>query len=138
VKITAKLPVASYLTTGGTGFTMTIGRDGHLTIDYGGSAPASYTVHFIGQSTTVHATVTVTGTDTATWDLKRAGVWHPASPKIGMKATGHLDNGPDAAGVGNFVGPILNGSWAIAGKTLTVHGTGELSRQGTWTFAKVK
>ncbi|HZE49178.1 MAG TPA: hypothetical protein VE074_06405, partial [Jatrophihabitantaceae bacterium] len=119
--------------------TITIGRAGQLTINYGGMAPASYTVRFlIDRSATVHATVTVTGTDTATLDLKQAGVWHPASPKIGMKATGHLDNGPDAAGVGNFIGPILNGSWAIAGKTLTVHGTGELSRQGTWTFAKVK
>jgi hypothetical protein len=136
-KIAVDPPGLSYRTTGGAGYTLTVAANGRMTINYAGITPPSYTVVFTDSGLTNHAKVMVSGTDTGTLDLKRAGVWAPTSVHPGIKETADFGGGANMAGAGMFGGPLLGGTWAIAGKTLTVHRSARAS-SATWVYTKVK
>jgi len=137
-KISSDPPGLRYRTAGGAGYTMTISSKGQLTLNYAGITPPSYTVTFLDLDETVHTTVKVSGTDTATLDLKRPSVWAPTNLKAGIKEAAHSDTGADMAGAGMFIGPVLSGSWTITGKTLTVRSKPDPSTTGSWVFTKIK
>ena len=137
-KISSDPPGLRYRTAGGAGYTMTISSKGQMTVNYAGITPPSYTVTFLDLDETVHTTVKVSGTDTATLDLKRPGVWAPTNLKVGIKEAAHSDTGADMAGAGMFIGPVLSGSWTITGKTLTVRSKPDPSTTGSWVFTKIK
>jgi hypothetical protein len=125
---------------------MTIGKDGTMTVNYSGMAPASYTAKATYGPLNVHGKVSATGTDSGTLDLKRAGVWQPTNLKLGLVAVTRMDGGGVFQGrpgesTGNFIGPVLAGTWRIAGKTLTV--VGDLksdvgSQHSTWVFSRIR
>jgi hypothetical protein len=135
----------SIKTIGGAGATMTIAKNGAMSVSYNGMAPASYDASGAGAGG-LHGTATATGTDTATLDLKRAGVWQPRNLHVGTTVTVKMTVGPSSSyhgpeGVGQFFGPIYAGTWKINGNTLTVVWQGDnggFHQQTTWTFIIVK
>lgn len=152
-KINAELTgVARYLTTGGAGVMMTIGKDGSVTVNYSGMTPASYRMAYIYGPFKASGTITASGTDRGKFDLKRtrAGVWQPTNVTLGLVGATHMHGGGvfNERTAVNFVGPLFPGTWKIAGnrganarKTLTIVGSGKAngwSRRVIWTFTKVK